>query len=74
MKSKVLISVLCVEAVACILFFSVRASFAGVFSTVITFPFEQIGLALRFLSLSDEVGSVCQSKSTAFGHEKVQYR
>jgi len=57
MKHKVLIWVLGIEAIACILFFSLRASFGSMFTTVMAFPFEQIGFGLRALSLSSEAGN-----------------
>jgi len=58
MKQRVLVGILIVEALVCILFVSLQTSFAGVFSTVMAFPFEQIGLGLRHLSLSGELGNI----------------
>ena len=45
------------EAVVCIAFTLAQMSFAGVFSTVTAFPFEQIALGLRALSLSGKSGN-----------------
>ena len=57
MKSKIIIGILVIEAVVCILLYLARVSFAGVFSSAMAFPFEQIGLGLRALSLSGGVGN-----------------
>lgn len=57
MKHRVLAGLLAAEAAACILLSIVRASFSGVFSTVMAFPFEQLGLGLRALSLSGWPGN-----------------
>ena len=45
------------EAVACIVFVSFRASVHGLFTTAMAFPLEQIGLLLRKLSLPGGVGN-----------------
>jgi len=58
MKHKVLVGILCIEAEDCVLFFSLNASFTNAFSTIIAFPFEQIGAGLRALSLSSETGNL----------------
>ncbi|MEG1884391.1 MAG: hypothetical protein RR224_11845 [Clostridia bacterium] len=58
MKRKILILFLVAEALACIVLVFCKASLVGVFSTVAAFPFEQIGLMLRGLSLSGSVGNV----------------
>ena len=58
MKRKIFIAFLGVEAVACVLYCVLQASFAGVFSAALAFPFEQIGLGLRSLSLSGGAGNV----------------
>ena len=57
MNRKILVGILIIEALACILFVSLQTSFAGAFSSVMAFPFEQIGLGLRTLSLSSETGN-----------------
>ena len=57
MKRKVLVGLLGAEAVACVLFCILQTSFTGVFSAVMAFPFEQIGMGLRSLSLSSELGN-----------------
>jgi len=58
MKQKILIGFLCTEAAACMLYHLLQASYAEVFISALTFPFEQIGWGLRFLSLSSTVGNV----------------
>jgi len=58
MKQKILIGILSAEALVCVLFVSLQTSLDGVFTTVIAFPFEQIGSGLRFLSLSGEPGNI----------------
>ena len=57
MKRNVYYGLLAVEAVVCIAFTLAQMSFAGVFSTVTAFPFEQIALGLRALSLSGKSGN-----------------
>ena len=57
MKQKILVGLLSVEALACVLFCILQTSFTGVFSTVMAFPFEQIGMGLRSLSLSSGLGN-----------------
>ena len=52
MKQKILVGALSVEALVCVLFCILQTSFTGVFSAVMAFPFEQIGMGLRSLSLS----------------------
>jgi hypothetical protein len=51
-------ALLAVVAVVCIAFAFLKASFAGVFTAVMAFPFEQIGMGLRALSLSGAFGNV----------------
>ena len=58
MKEKHLFTLLSVEAAACVLFCILQRSLSGLFSTLIAFPFEQIGAGLRALSLSGAVGNV----------------
>ena len=58
MKERHLFTLLSVEAAACVLFCILQHSLSGLFSTLIAFPFEQIGAGLRVLSLSGAVGNV----------------
>lgn len=58
MKRNIIIGILMVEAVVCIMIYTLQASFTGVFSAVMAFPFEQIGLELRALSLSGALGNI----------------
>jgi hypothetical protein len=58
MKQKTLWILLAAEAAACIVLQILRASFAGAFSAAMAFPFEQIGLWLRALSLSGVPGNI----------------
>ena len=51
MKERHLFTLLSVEAAACVLFCILQRSLSGLFSTLIAFPFEQIGAGLRVLSL-----------------------
>ena len=55
---KVLFWVLAAETAVCIVMYATQISFAGVFPTVMAFPFEQIGIGLRALSLSGDPGNV----------------
>ena len=57
MKERHLFTLLSVEAAACVLFCILQRSLSGLFSTLIAFPFEQIGAGLRVLSLSGAVGA-----------------
>lgn len=57
MKSKFYCALLIAEAAACVAFAVARASFSGIFSAAMAFPFEQIGLGLRALSLSGGAGN-----------------
>ena len=57
MKHKLFVGLLSVEALACALFSILRTSFAGAFSAAMAFPFEQIGMGLRSLSLSGGLGN-----------------
>ena len=57
MKRKIYKCLLTAEALACMAFCILHASLAGIFSTAMAFPFEQIGLGLRTLSLSGRVGN-----------------
>jgi len=58
MKRNTIIGVLALEAVLCVVFSALKASLDGAFTAVMAFPFEQIGLGLRHLSLSGAVGNV----------------
>ena len=57
MKQKIIVGLLSVEALACVLFCIMQTSFTGAFSAVMAFPFEQIGMGLRSLSLSSGSGN-----------------
>jgi hypothetical protein len=57
MKRKTLWVILATEAAVCVLLRVLQASFSGVFSAVMAFPFEQIGMGLRALSLSGAWGN-----------------
>ena len=57
MRQKLLMGLLSAEALACVLFCILQASFAGAFTAVMAFPFEQIGMGLRSLSLSGGLGN-----------------
>lgn len=57
MKRGIFIGILVAEALACIVLCFLKASFSGAFSTALAFPFEQIGMGLRALSLSGSVGN-----------------
>lgn len=58
MKRKTFCIFLGCEAVLCLLLYLTRVSMPGIFTAIITFPFEQIGIALRKLSLSGSIGNV----------------
>jgi len=51
------VGLLSAEALACVLVIILQTSFTGVFSAVMAFPFEQIGMGLRSLSLSSGLGN-----------------
>lgn len=57
MKYKVLGIVLGVEGAVCVLFNILQASLASGFTAAMAFPFEQLGLMLRMLSLSGGAGN-----------------
>ncbi|HCW74227.1 MAG TPA: hypothetical protein DHM90_11035 [Clostridiaceae bacterium] len=58
MKRKLLVPILAVEAVLCLLFYFMRDTLPNVFTTVFAFPLEQMGLVLRYLSLSGTLGNI----------------
>ncbi len=58
MKHKKLCVFLACEAVLCILLHSARGILPRAFTAVMAFPFEQIGLGLRALSLSGDTGNI----------------
>jgi hypothetical protein len=58
MKHKTLWLLLIAEAAACVVLTLLQASLSGVFSAAMAFPFEQIGLVLRSLSLSGIIGDI----------------
>lgn len=57
MKRNVFVGILVVEALLCVVLRILQASFSGAFSGLMAFPFEQIGLGLRLLSLSGGIGN-----------------
>ena len=57
MNRKVLLCLLAAEAALCIFFAAAGFRSGGVFSSVLAFPFEQIGMGLRLLSLSGGAGN-----------------
>jgi hypothetical protein len=57
MKRKIYCGLLVAEAIACAALAVIQESFADAFSTLAAFPFEQIGLGLRALSLSGGPGN-----------------
>ncbi len=57
MKRKIWIAALVLEALLCVTLSFVHISFPGVITSVLAFPFEQLGYLLRILSLSGEVGN-----------------
>ncbi len=57
MKHKVLGIVLGIEGAACVLFGILQTSFSSGFTAAMAFPFEQLGLLLRMLSLSGGAGN-----------------
>jgi len=58
MKRKTLAALLCVEATILFVLSIVQSSFSDSFSSIMAFPFEQIGQGLRYLSLSNDLGNV----------------
>lgn len=58
MNRRVLLIILAVEAIASLMFAIVGTSIDNLFSTVMAFPFQQLGLGLRALSLSSVVGNM----------------
>lgn len=58
MKKKRIYCLYGAEAVFCLLFYLLQAKFSGIFSALTAFPFEQIGILLRKMSLSGFIGNV----------------
>lgn len=58
MNKKIMFSLFVAEAAVCVFFNIFRFSAADVFTSIWTFPFEQIGLWLRALSLSGVSGNI----------------
>lgn len=58
MKKKLYCGLLIAEAIFCILFQALHMNFSGSFSSIAAFPFEQIGMGIRVLSLSGVVGNL----------------
>ena len=59
MKRKKLLALLFAEGALCILLLLTHTRFPDLFTTIFAFPFEQIGLLLRTLSLSGKLGNAC---------------
>lgn len=57
MKRKLLYILLALEASLCIAFSLVKISPGGFFSTAMAFPFEQVGIGLRLLTLTGKLGN-----------------
>jgi len=57
MKRRLLYALLVLEAALCITLSLAKNSFGGAFSALLAFPFEQIGLGLRLLSLTGKLGN-----------------
>ena len=57
MKKKFWICLLAAEAAACIAFCLLQSRFSGIFTDLLAFPFQQLGLGLRALSLSGAAGN-----------------
>ena len=57
MKQKIFVGLLIIEALACMLFCILQTSFLPFYSAAMAFPFEQIGIGLRLLSLSSQLGN-----------------
>ena len=57
MRRKTLIGLLCIEAICLLVLCILQNSFSDSFSSVMAFPFEQIGQGLRHLSLSGDFGN-----------------
>lgn len=58
MKRNWFYAVLAAEAIVCILLGLLQKEFPGMFTAIAAFPFEQVGLGLRRLSLSGAAGNV----------------
>ena len=57
MKRNTYIGILFATAIVCVIFIFSQTAFSGIFSTIMAFPFEQIGQGLRALSLSGSAGN-----------------
>ena len=58
MRRRTYLGFLVVEGLVCIIFELLHMQFSNVFSSIVAFPFEQIGVLLRRLSLSGKIGNV----------------
>lgn len=58
MRQKLYFFILAAEMVVCVVLVVLQASMTGIFSAVMAFPFEQIGMGLRALSLSGAAGNI----------------
>ena len=72
MKEKHLLTLLSIEAAACVLFCILQRSVSGFFSTIVAFPFEQLGEGLRALSLSGGAGKSDSSWNLADLKEETE--
>ena len=66
MKERHLFTLLSVEAAACVLFCILQRSLSGLFSTLIAFPFEQIGADTVFSTLLPATVMVFLNHVTSF--------
>lgn len=57
MKKQMFVWLLGLEGVLCLLLYFIRDALPGAFTAAVAFPFEQIGIGLRVLSLSGAVGN-----------------
>ncbi|EET58945.1 hypothetical protein BRYFOR_09051 [Marvinbryantia formatexigens DSM 14469] len=58
MRYRYFYSALALEAILCVIFALPQIQLSGVFTSIAAFPFEQIGLGLRMLSLSGTAGNL----------------
>ncbi|WFR58983.1 hypothetical protein QA584_07855 [Anaerocolumna sp. AGMB13025] len=58
MKLRTFLIFLGIEAVFCVVLNIIQASFSGMFSAVMAFPFEELGILLRMLSLPGGIGNI----------------
>ena len=58
MKRRTFLILLGIEAVLCVVLSIIQVSFSGMFTAAMAFPFEQLGIALRGLSLPGGIGNI----------------